>query len=218
MPVTRAAGCVWLLACVTTLAMATASWAGEPSGGLRVPARLTAGSADEFLGAFGPDGTTLFFVSNRNATAQVFWQLPAETPLLLFDEGADATFPRVSPDGKMLAYLSSRTDATGDLCVRTLPDGDRRCLTGPETAETAAFWFPDGSSLGVVQRAGLHGDLQLRRVDLQGHDQGLVIADTGVSSPALHPEGQWLAWVPALAPSDWRQAARALEACSGTGA
>ena len=175
---------------------ATAALAAEPVAGLRAPERLTAGSADEFLGSAGPDGATLFFVSNRNATAQVFTQAPGGTPTLVFDEGADTSFPRVSPDGKRLAYLSTRTDATGDVCIRTLPDGDRRCLTGPETAETAAFWFPDSQSLGVVQRHGMQGDLQLRRIDLQGHDAGPVIAETGISSPALHPDGQWVAWVP----------------------
>ncbi len=170
--------------------------AADPVAGLRTPARLTAGSSDEFLGSASPDVATLYFVSNRNATAQVFAQPAGGTPALLFDEGADTSFPRVSPDGRTLAYLSTRTDANGDVCLRTLPDGDRRCLTGPQTAETTAFWFPDGRSLGVVERAGMHADLELHRIDLQGRDQGRVIAETGVLSPALHPEGQWLVWVP----------------------
>ncbi len=191
MPVTR------LTASVLLLLFASASaFASEPAAGLRLPARLTAGSADEFLGTAGADGATLYFVSNRNATAQVFSQAPGATPVLLFDEGADTSFPRVSPDGKTLAYLSTRTDATGDVCLRTLPNGERRCLTGPTTSETTAFWFPDGQSLGVVQRGGMHGEFQLRRIDLQGHDDGPVLDETGLSSPALHPAGQWLVWVP----------------------
>ena len=191
MPVNFATAIVSLAAFV-----AGAALAAEPVAGLRTPARLTAGSSDEFLGTESPDGATLYFVSNRNATAQVFSQTAHGTPILLFDEGADTSFPRLSPDGRTLAYWSTRTDATGDICLRTLPDGDRRCLTGAQTAETNAFWFPDGQSLGVVQRAGMHGDLSLRRLDLQGHDQGLVVPETGISSPALHPDGQWLAWVP----------------------
>jgi hypothetical protein len=189
MPVSRAT--------FVLLFAAVAAHAAEPVAGLRAPARLTAGAADEFLGAASADGSLLYFISNRNATAQIFTQTPTGTPTLLFDEGADTSFPRLSPDGKTLAYLSTRTDATGDICLRTLPDGDRRCLTGPQTAETTAFWFPDGKSLGVVQRGGMHGDWQLRRLDPQGGDLGLVVPDAGISSPALHPDAQWLAWLPA---------------------
>ncbi len=35
-----------------------------------------------------------------------------------FDEGSDVTWPRVSPDGKALLYISFREQASGQLCVR----------------------------------------------------------------------------------------------------
>jgi hypothetical protein len=174
--------------------------------GLRTPARLTAGGADEFLGSLSPDGRTLYFISNRNATAQIFAQeLAGGTPRLLFEEGADAAFPRVSPDGRSLAYISTRDDATGDVCVRSLPSaegptavGERRCLTGAATAEALVFWYPDGHALGVVLRQGMHGDLQLRRLEVNTAvgDLGSVVVAQGVSSPALHPGGRWLVFVP----------------------
>ena len=49
---------------------------------------------------------------------------------LAFDEGADVTWPRLSPDGKRILYISFRDDAAGQLCVRDLPDKHRRCLRG----------------------------------------------------------------------------------------
>ena len=49
---------------------------------------------------------------------------------LVFDEGADVTWPRLSPDGKRILYISFRDDASGQLCVRDLPDKRRRCLGG----------------------------------------------------------------------------------------
>jgi hypothetical protein len=65
------------------------------------PKRLTVGVADDLLGQLGPDGKTLYFVSNRNTTNQIFAQNMADGHAEpLFDDGADVTWPRVSPDGR----------------------------------------------------------------------------------------------------------------------
>ena len=85
---------------------------------VRTPTRLTAGTADQFLGTVGPDGSTLYFVSNRNATAQLFSKdLVTSKERLVFDDGADISFPRISPDGDRVLYVSSRDDAGGDVCM-----------------------------------------------------------------------------------------------------
>ncbi len=161
---------------------------------VRAPERLTAGEADQFLGMVGPDERTLYFVSNRNATAQVFRQtLPSGTPTLLFSDAADVSWPRPSPDGKKLLYISTRDDATGDVCTRALDGTDRRCLTDATSAENQAFWFPNGD-VGIVTRRGLHGDLQLRR--LSGRGRGRAMVDRNLGSPTVSPSGQWLVYVP----------------------
>ena len=41
---------------------------------LQRPQRLTVGVADDLLGQLGPDGKTLYFVSNRDTTNQIFAQ------------------------------------------------------------------------------------------------------------------------------------------------
>lgn len=184
-----------LLHLLPLVALIAASTAWSEPAGLRVPVRLTAGGSDELLGVRAAD-RTLFFVSNKNATAQIFSQTAAGTPHLLFEEGADATFPRPNPEGTLLAYITTRHDAAGDLCLRSASGTGRVCLTGPETADLLAFWFPDGASLGVVQRRGMHGDSVLQRIDLQGKDLGPVVPAVGISNPALHPDGKWLVWVP----------------------
>ena len=90
---------------------------------LQRPQRLTAGVADQLLGQLSPDGKTLYFVSNRHAVNEVYSQdEDASRAHLVFDEGADVTWPRLSPDGKRILYISFRDDAAGQLCVRDLPD------------------------------------------------------------------------------------------------
>lgn len=181
------------------------AWAGPP--GLRLPERVTAGWADQFLGAPTPAGRHLYFVSNQNATTEIFQQdgqTGAARPL--FDEMADVTWPRVSPDGRQLLYISYRDDALGDLCLRDLSrdpgkESARRCLEGPGIADLQALWLP-GGDLAVVRRQALHSDLSLRRVHTAPgglRDAGPLhpgAAGLNLSAPAVSPDGRWLVFVP----------------------
>src|SRR5262249_36201861 len=89
--------------------------------GLAMPDRLTAGTGHQYLGAEAPGGRELYFASDQASTTQIFVQdLQTGVPQLAFDELADATWPRPSPDGHHLLYISYREDAAGDVCVRTI--------------------------------------------------------------------------------------------------
>src|SRR5688500_9637878 len=96
------------------------AWAqDDEDGGLSRLSRLTVGVGERFLGQLAPDGNTLIFVSNRNIATEIFVQgLEQGRERRLFDEGADVPWPRVSPDGKRLLYISFRNPASGQLCVR----------------------------------------------------------------------------------------------------
>jgi hypothetical protein len=187
---------MWCAAMAILLSAGASRAADREPGVLRSLVRLTAGASDQFLGALSPDGITLYYVSNRNATTQVFSQKTyGGVAGLLFDDGADVSFPRPSPDGKTLLYISTRDDATGDACVRDLQTGESHCLTGPDSADLQAFWFPGGQSVGVVRRTGLHADLELVRIDIaSGRKQSLL--QRNLSTPAVSPDGKWLVFVP----------------------
>lgn len=166
------------------------------AGGVRAPERVTAGTGNQFLGTLSPDRASLYFVSDDESTTRIYVEdLARGSSRLLFDEMADVSWPRPSPDGKRLLYISYRTDAAGDLCVRDLPDGERRCLTDDKSAELQAVWLPDGKGIAVVTRSGLHGDLELRRVS-PGGGLGAALARGNVSSPSFSPDGRWLAYIP----------------------
>jgi len=145
---------------VCALAVALAPSPARAADALRVPDRLTVGISDELLGQLSPDGRRLYFISNRNSTNQIFTQdLTAAGATLLFDESADVTWPRVSPDGKQLLYISFREDAAGDLCVSDLKKLDRACLPDESTA-IQAQWIDDGT-IALVSRSSLQGDFRL---------------------------------------------------------
>ena len=170
--------------------------------GLRRPARLTAGDSDQLLGVLHPDASTLLFISNRDAMAGAYASRLGDGGVrALFDEGADVSLLRPSPDGRSLLYLSTRDDATGDVCLRSWPDLDkRRCLGDGRTAESFAFWYPDSSAIGVVARSTMHGEAVLRRVELSDGDAKVataeVVVDRSVTTPAISRDGGWLVYVP----------------------
>ncbi len=170
--------------------------------GLRKPARLTAGDSDQLLGVLHPDETTLLFISNRDAVAGAYASRFGDGGVRgLFDEGADLSLLRPSPDGRSLLYLSTRDDATGDVCLRSWPDLDkRRCIGDGRTAESFAFWYPDSSAIGVVSRSSMHGEAVLRKVPVGDADARVataeVVVDRSVTTPAISRDGAWLAYVP----------------------
>ena len=173
---------------------------GEDSDdGLRRPEQVTVGTGDQFLGQLAPDQKTLYFVSNRETRKQIYAQdLEQGRVRLAFDEGADVTWPRVSPDGKALLYISFRERATGQLCVRSLTKesaaDDRRCLEGTAAA-LQAEWI-DGQHLMVVERASIGGNLRLAEVSVGAHLSESPLFEQNWTSPAVSPNGQWLVYVP----------------------
>jgi hypothetical protein len=186
------------------LAAALAAWiAGgafaqddEGDDGLRRPQRLTVGAADQLLGQLAPDGRTITFVSNRNTSTEIDVQDLADgRSHLLFDEGTDVTWPRVSPDGRALLYLSFRDRATGQLCVRDLPKADnRRCLADDASA-LQAEWI-DAHRIALVSRPAIQGDLALMQVTVGRNLGAQPLLQRNLTSPAISPDGRWVVYVP----------------------
>jgi hypothetical protein len=163
---------------------------------LKRPARITVGINDQFLGQLGPDGKTLYFVSNRETRKEIYAQnIEDGRAKIVFDEGSDVTWPRVSPNGKALLYISFRDQATGQLCVRDLPDGGhRRCLED-SAAAIEADWI-DHKSIALVDRTSIEGDLRVSEVSVAGGLSRRTLFDRNWTSPAISPDGRWLVFVP----------------------
>lgn len=200
-----------MLRCALALALLPSLAAAE---GLRRPEKLTVALSDELLGQLSPDGKRLYFLSNRNATSQVFTHdLDRPSATLLFDEGADVSWPRLAPDGKRLLYVSYRDDATGRLCIREFPKMERTCLD--ESGALAAAWMaPD--RLILIARPSVEGDLRIEQVRTGVKLRSTPFLQRNLAGPAVSPDGKWLAFVPVertterLGPAFAGQAARHL--------
>jgi hypothetical protein len=173
----------------------------EATDGLRTPERITVGasSSDQFLGQLAPDGKRVYLVSNRNIANEVLWlDVNSGSMKRLFDEGAETTWPRVSADGKRLLYVSFRDRASGQLCLRDLPEGgERRCLDEPGGAIQAEWISP--TRIALVSRASIQGDLHLLEVTVGEKGTPLAsrpLLERNLASPAITPDGRWLVYVP----------------------
>jgi len=189
-------GTVALLVVAGALLCGRASADNVDDDDLTMPRRLTVGVADDLLGQLGPDGKTLYFVSNRDTTNQLFAQSMVDgRARQLFDDGADVTWPRVSPDGRLLLYISFRESASGQLCVRRLPAGDDRVCLKDASAALQAEWI-DQRRIVLVSRQSIQGDLRILEVATGKELTARPLLDRNMTSPTVSPDGRWLVYVP----------------------
>ncbi len=121
-----------------------------------------------------PDGSTIAFVSGGD-----IWEVPARggDARLLVSHPATESRPLFSPDGKRLAFTSTRT-GNGDVYVLTLTSGDVTRLTYDDANELVSGWSPDSQS--VLFQSNSHeisGMLDVYRVGVDGGTPMPVAAD-----------------------------------------
>jgi Tol biopolymer transport system component len=106
-----------------------------PLTGDRKPMRLLSTPADEFGGAFSPDGRWVAYASSESGSVQVYVQgFPQPRGKWLISTGTTSTFPRWSRDGKELFYDNSGTlmavDVSGTAGAEFKPGPPREIFMG----------------------------------------------------------------------------------------
>lgn len=152
------------------------------------PAReLTPEHPDSYAPQFTPDGKAVVFVRRDgdvyrvNADGGNLQRLTVGNEYVEFrlsaqDSHGSTDGPRISPDGKMIAYISRR-EGTPNLWVMDLDGSNQRQLTRRTTPCGRPRWSPDGRQLAFVSFegdypqlfvVGLDGGEPRRLTDLQG--------------------------------------------------
>jgi tricorn protease len=121
-----------------------------------------------------PDGSTIAFVSGGD-----IWEVPSRggDAHLLISHPATESRPLFSPDGKRLAFTSTRT-GNGDVYVLTLATGEVTRLTFDDANELVTGWSADSAS--ILFQTGSHevsGVLDVYRVAIAGGTPMPVAAD-----------------------------------------
>ncbi|MCR4373730.1 MAG: DPP IV N-terminal domain-containing protein, partial [Acidobacteria bacterium] len=138
-----------------------------------------------------PDGAEIAFVAGGD-----IWSVPTaggEARLLVSHEATERR-PLFSPDGRSLAFMSTRTGA-GDLYVLSLDTGALRRLTSNDGSETLEAWSPDSRWVYFSSASrDIAGMNDVFRVSAQGGTPMPVSEDryTNEFHVAPSPDGQAL--------------------------
>ena len=129
----------------------------KPSDGSGEVERLTEGGSAQWPKAVTPDGGVLFIEMLAESTLDILrLDLSASSePEPFVRTDADERLPSVSPDGRFVAYESSRSGAT-EIYVRTFPEGDGPWQISNEGGR-APRWSPDGRELFYLDEGAMIG-------------------------------------------------------------
>ena len=148
--------------------------------------RLTDDQSIDTEGVFAPDGSTIYFTSDRSGNPQIYKLTlgSTERPRRVTFQGAYNARPRVSPDGKQLALLT-QADGSYRIAVQDLASGTITVLSKGRQEESPSF-APNGAMLIFAGRQNGQGVLQTVSVD--GQIAARLDADAGeVREPVWGP-------------------------------
>ena len=156
--------------------------------------------------SLSPDRTEIAFVSGGD-----IWTVPASGGVasLLVSNSANESRPLYSPDGKQLAFISTRT-GNGDIYLLTLASGDLRRITFDDAQDQLDSWSRDSRWLYFSSSSRDIGGLNdLFRVSVSGGTPMQVSADryTNEYFCVPSPDGSKLAFTARGLPSTqwWRK-------------
>lgn len=140
-----------------------------------------------------PDGAEVAFVSGGD-----IWTVPAAggEARLLVSHPDNESRPLYSPDGKYLAFVSSRT-GNGDVYLLTLETGATKRLTYDDGAEVLNAWSRDGKMIYFQSTAkDISGMNDIYRVSINGGTPMAITADRYANEfyGAPSPDGRTLAF------------------------
>jgi len=148
--------------------------------------RLTENPAIDTEATFAPDGSAIYFTSDRSGSPQVYRLTPgsSEQPRRVTFTGTYNARPRVSPDGKQLAVLTL-DDGAYRIALQDMASNTVTVLSKGRQDESPSF-APNGAMVILAGRERGQGVLQT--VSIDGQTSLRLNADAGeVREPVWGP-------------------------------
>ena len=119
------------------------------------PRKLLAGSERDYNASFSSDGAHVVFTSERHGSADIFRVRTDGTGLeRLTDHPAFDDQAALSPDGRTLAFVSTRETGSTDIHLLDLETGALRNATATPGGDYRPSWSPDGRMLAFSSDRG----------------------------------------------------------------
>ena len=162
--------------------------------------RLTERDAPEYDAVWHPDGKTLYFAFDKTS--------PNQGDIEVYSIGLDGgnlkpvaasdgklsheESPAVSPDGKWIAYTSTR-DGNQELYVAAADGSNPKRLTSDPAIDAHPCFSPDGGT--ILFATNRWGDLELASIGRDGSHLTRITDGPGLDDyPAWSPDGKQIAW------------------------
>lgn len=153
--------------------------------------KLIAGSERDYNASFSDDGEWVLFTSERFGSADIFRVRTDGTAIeRLTEDPAFDDQAALSPDGRTLAFLSTRDAGSTDIYLLDLGTGLVRNITNAPGGDYRPSWSPDGSKLAFSSDRGASLPMATGRWE-HLHPVGVYVMDTkGSGLRKLSQDGQ----------------------------
>jgi len=144
---------------------------------------------------WSPDGSTLATVRRVAGKARLEYPLGK----VIYETAGWISHARVSPDGKMVAFLDhpQARDDSGSVAIMGA-DGSRKIISGKYVSIQGMAWQPDGKEVWFTGTTS-GSNRELRAATLQGQDRGVYLGTGTLTLQDIAPDGKVL-----FTRDDWR--------------
>lgn len=141
---------------------------------------------------FSNDGKWIAYVSIPEGT---LWRARADGSerLQLTTDSERAALPRWSPDGKQIAFASTKPGGPWKLSLVSSNGGDPHEMLPESGSQIDANWSPDGERMMFGEFNRDQNGLKIRIINFKTHEITTVPGSDGLFSPRWSPDGRYVA-------------------------